>query len=304
MPSQMPQKPASIVAIGALHLDEIALPFASLEMDASNPVRWQQFIGGVAANAARVCSQDLPTTLIAAVGCDATAQQLENGLMGLNVDTQLVYLEGRTTGRYSAILNADGKLFVGLADVAQAEALGMEHISQRLPLSTPKAIMADSNLRTDVLQAIAQHSQQLASTGSTCRLVALNVSPFKVDRWRPIAASVDLFICNKAEAARIAKLPPESSLPQLAAAIQVVGFKQFVITDGGNPVLVGADGEHHLVDVPSITMVDSVNGAGDALAGATVAAWCQGQSLISSVVERGIPAAVEVLCGNRPAPQL
>lgn len=298
MPPIPPALP-TIVAIGALHVDEIARPFEPLEADASNPVNWQQLVGGVATNAARIAALHVATTLIAAVGDDANGQWLTNMLHDENIATALVTLANCSTGRYTAVLNSDGKLFVGLADVTLAESLDITAIQQRLPTTAPAAIMLDSNLTTDVIEAVVDCANQAATRERATQLVAINVSPFKAHRFVPVAARIDLMFCNRNEAARIAGKNTHSALPLLADALQNAGFKGFVITDGADKLLVQDTDNRTIIAIPPTPVTGNVNGAGDALAGATTADWVQGKSLAASVFDTGLPAARSVLQGNQ-----
>lgn len=301
MPSTPPASPI-IVAIGALHVDEVALPFEPLEADASNPVRWQQRVGGVATNAARIAALHVPTTLIAAVGDDVNGQWLSKMLRGENITTALLTIPNCPTGRYTAVLNVDGKLFVGLADVTLAESLEITAIQQRLPVTAPAAIMLDSNLTTEVIEAVVDGANQSSTRKRATQLVAMNVSPFKAHRFVPVAARFDLMFCNRNEAARLTGKNTDSALPLLADALQSTGFKGFVITDGADKLLVQDTDNRTVIAVPPTTVTGNVNGAGDALAGATTADWVQGKPLAACVFDSGLPAARTVLQGNQINP--
>ena len=284
-------KQTSLVVIGALHVDDVATPLAELYPAASNPVQWHQSIGGVAANAARVASQFVQTTIIAAVGDDPLGQQLREQLQAEKLDVSLLTLHGRATGRYTVILDASGELFVGLSDVAQAETLSWAHIEQRLPRNIPGGVLLDANLNE---RCLCDSVQNLEYRGSPA-IIAMAVSPAKASRWLPIAHQIDLLFCNRAEAAALTTLPRDSPINQLADALTQLGFRRFVLTDGPQPLLVHTASQHQHIKVPENVATHSVNGAGDALAGATTAHWIAGQNLSRSIVEYGLPAARAVL---------
>jgi sugar/nucleoside kinase (ribokinase family) len=75
-----------------------------------------------------------------------------------------------------------------------------------------------------------------------------------------------------------------------------------VITDGADKLLVQDTDNRTIIAIPPTTVTGNVNGAGDALAGATTADWVQGKPLAASVFETGLPAAQSVLQGNRINP--
>ena len=95
-------------------------------------------------------------------------------------------------------------------------------------------------------------------------------------------------------------------LGTLADALATLGSRRFVLSDGAAAVLVQDIASRERVAVAPIapgaaSSVRSVNGAGDALAGATLARWLDGRSLAAAVREAGLPAARDILLGRRGA---
>ena len=138
MPSSEDPQPSLHVA-GALHVDEVASVKGQLVSQASNPVSWQQFAGGVGANAARAALsvyQQAATGTInlhAAIGDDTNGEALILRMQqeGLTVRPQL--MNGHATGRYSAIMSESGDLELGLADVQLAERLHPRPVVEARP---------------------------------------------------------------------------------------------------------------------------------------------------------------------------
>jgi sugar/nucleoside kinase (ribokinase family) len=84
-----------------------------------------------------------------------------------------------------------------------------------------------------------------------------------------------------------------------------LGFTDIVLTDAANPLTVMQSGELTTIDVPECNIMGTVNGAGDAMAGATLAHYCHNGDLVRSMKEAGIIAARCVLEGTPiryPAP--
>ena len=295
-----------LAIIGALHVDDIARSSSSLVSRASNPVSWEQRLGGVAANSARAAAQSgigsQTIEFMAAVGDDSLGRSLFTALSTCNVIPKLQTIPGHATGRYTAILNSDGELYIGLADVALAEQLASNHV-QKLAQSGPySAFMVDANLSEHCLVSVAN----LATKTST-RLAVLTVSPSKSLRLRPIAAQVDLLFCNRREAmALVANDDAAAELigteyvntELLADGLCKLGFKQIVLTDAQEPILIQDSDSRHRIPVPNIESPYTVNGAGDAMAGACFAAWASGMSLYDSVKQHGINAATGVVRGE------
>lgn len=284
-----------LLVVGGMHVDDIANPLQALQVGVSNPVRWEQRVGGVATNAARVAAKSVPTTLYAAVGEDAMAQALTNAFDSDAVTLRPCRINGKATGRYTVVLNPDGELHLGLSAVTLAEALTADWVLAHL---TPEAagLLVDANLSQDTLLNLTRHVGQNSST----RIIALPVSPARCIRLLPAAKYIDLLICNVSEARQLTDV---ESVSEMFPAFNKLHFQQVVVTDSGNPVTVLSDQGIHSIAVPRVqTIQQAVNGAGDALAGATVAAWIGGSSLVDAIEQCGIGAALDVLNGDWQAP--
>ncbi|NND91101.1 MAG: hypothetical protein HKN42_09580, partial [Granulosicoccus sp.] len=210
-------------------------------------------------------------------------------------------IPGQSTGRYSAIMDNTGELFIGLSDVGVAE-----HLDPALPgpceAGEPgRALLMDANLSETCLQAL---SERAASLGLPT--AAMSVSPAKSVRLLSIASELQLLFCNRREAIALAdpRLPVDTDLDVLADTLLARGFNQFVLTDADSPVLVQTPSLRERLSVPTFTRTEHVNGAGDALAGASFAAWCTGSDLPDAVRRQGLPAAARILSGQRQPPCL
>lgn len=294
--------PGQLLIVGALHVDDIATSRASLVPRASNPVTWKRSVGGVAANAAlaarRIADQHTRITLSAAIGSDAIAEQLENVVLQAGLCPKLQRMAGRSTGRYTAVLDADGELHIGLSDVALAEELEAGFVDVKDRESAIKALLLDANLSAECLQSLVEHARLL-----NIRIAAMSVAPSKAKRLLPLARELDLLFINRREAIALVnpRLPLSIPLQNLADGLRNIGFRNLVLTDGGNPILVLEQEIQCLIPVPPIAHCRSVNGAGDALAGASFAAWSAGNSLAAAVRDHGLVQS-QALVGGRQSP--
>ncbi len=296
-------QPVQLTVAGAIHLDDVAYPIAPLVPKASNPVRWVQSVGGVAANAGcaaqRAGFSTISTELVAAVGDDAPARSLASAVSALSgLTTRFMPLIGQPTGRYSAVMNQDGELYIGLADVSLAEQLSAEHI---LPKNAPtQALLLDANLSLTCIESVCARAMARNIT-----VAALSVSPAKAVRLLSVAPDIALLFCNRREAMALTGNVINASLQlplhDLADQLLDAGFKQLVLSDGSAPVLIHDSQGRHFIDVPFISHTHSVNGAGDAMAGATMAAWLAGHSLSDAVAQYGLVQAAAVVRGEQRA---
>jgi len=291
-----------VIIIGGLLVDDIAISEVYLRAGSSNPVQWQHKLGGVATNVARVVTRHTNTLLIASSGDDTHGKILANLLKKESLSSSLIVCSNQNSDRYVAVLDHNGDLFIGLADVQLAEKIRWHDIESRLPVSAPAAIVIDANLSQQCLletvTAIAAHYS------APVPIMALAVSPAKSVRWLPVANAVHTLLCNRQEAASITGLDAISDINNLADALLEKQFQQFVITDGNQPVLVHSKQTRQSIPVPPAEIQQNVNGAGDALAGATIAQLVLGQDLAQAVRVAGMDAARSVLTGNTSSPAL
>jgi len=305
MAHQSADRQFAIHVAGALHVDEVATVQGNCVPQASNPVSWQRSVGGVGSNAARAAQQVLSNMnkgavcLHAAVGSDHTGRQLMATIasQGLHVAAQPV--RDASTGRYSAIISESGELVLGLADVELAEQLQAAPILSLLQQDRLDAVLLDANLSTDCLYELTT-----AAAERRTPLAAMTVSPVKALKLLPIAKQIPLVFCNRREAAAMAvksgliEYSPDLSQPtitRLMEALVAMGFNDCVLTDAGGPLVVRYQGKNSIVPISTATVVRNVNGAGDALAGASFAAMVAGCPLPEAVEAYGLARAALVL---------
>lgn len=289
-----------LLIVGALHVDDIATSCGTLVPHASNPVTWQQRVGGVAANAAfaakAVAAENRDIVFCAATGSDPVADQLARAIADAGLIARLQRMAGCSTGRYTAVMDRDGELHIGLSDVALAETLDPDKIPLVCPQAPCQALLVDANLAEQCLISLSEETSALGIP-----LAAMSVSPAKSRRLLGIASSIDLLFINRREAIAMIDqgLPISTEIRQLADGLARIGFSRFVLTDALRPVLI-QDGDQQLcIAVPIVDAPRSVNGAGDALAGASFAAWCAGVTLADAVRDYGLIQSARIVSGER-----
>ena len=292
----------NVLVVGGLLVDDIAISTENLKAGSSNPVNWQHRLGGVAANVARVAAQQLGVLLIANTGDDENGKLLASQLAQQSLSSSLVVWTSDNSDRYTAVLDSDGELFIGLADARLVEKMSWKDIEQRLPEWRPEAIAIDANLSESCLvesvTALSSHYE------TQVPIYALAVSPAKSRRWLNVADKVDVLLCNRREAAALTELDWQSDIHKLADGLHEKKFASFVITDGGEPILVQDRQTRTSVPVPHVPIDKNVNGAGDALAGATIVQLISGQSLPAAISAAGLEAARAVLIGRTESPSI
>ena len=304
MHSQIPR----VSVFGAAHIDVEMRLLGSWHEAASNPVSRFERIGGVACNVATQLATCCNTHLYTVLGHDSQGRQIHRELTARGVRVNS-FATGHRTGTYIAVLETDGELRAGLADTAAIEAVEGHHLQQfehqdgidlQQHFQQQQAVCFDCNcsesLIAGICAAVQAIRQPLPATATRPIFAALGVSPAKIGKLRAHAQQIDILFANRAELTTLARCDntasPETLLDKLAQA----GFHQIVATDGANDTMVLSAGTITRLPVPPVTLPAgsrnySVNGAGDALAAATLAAVMQQTSLVMAVRDAGFDAA-------------
>ncbi len=235
----MPNRsPHTLCIIGALHVDEIAIARAALIKGESNPVSWERYVGGVAANLARAAARfTTGVRLVVNIGHDRDGRELMHAMTTQEVQVINTAVSSTLTGRYSAVLDVTGEVFIGLADVAQAEHLTWASIEPHLDLDATECVIVDGNLSADTINQIVARCHSL--TPPTHLLVAVLVSPGKAHRFRQALGTLDVLFCNRAEAGALYKtfdLKPTLSSKVITSELIAQGCAYLVMTDGQHGV--------------------------------------------------------------------
>jgi len=298
-----------MIVVGALHVDEVASLQSKFIAKASNPVIWARYVGGVASNAARAASSVYDkanagsVTLHAPLGHDSTAQSLLDAIENGVNEVCPHFIKHANTGRYSALMSLSGELTLGLADVGIAEKLLHEQISDLISSTAPDAVMLDANLSQETLIGLVNAAQKVSA-----KVAALTVSPAKAIKLLACASGIQTLFCNRREAIALcttthriqADTPVDKpSVEELADHLSDIGFNDLVISDGADDLLVLSAGKTTKLNVEPVAITHNVNGAGDTLAGASLAANTLGISIETAVKDFGLSMSRQVLTGER-----
>jgi len=250
-----------ILCVGGMHFDCLAQSLAPFHMKASNPVRYTRVAGGVAHNVAcDLVGLGTPSSLLSLVGDDADGDAILKDTKQRGVDLALVsQLPSVTTASYTAVLDTDGELAVGLSDTETYNLMTPEFLTpDRGAVQAHQTLVVDANLPAESLEWLGKNKGQ-------ARLFAAPVSPSKALRWKRAIRHVDVFIGNEREADQLTGVPVKTVKDALnaARALRGQGPQVVVVTLGPQgAVISGPDLEAHF-SIPETNVVD-VNGAGDA----------------------------------------
>lgn len=269
--------PLDILCLGGATLDRKYRSRAPLVAGSSNPASAHVSAGGVARNVCETLVRlGARAGLATLVGDDDAGRRIVADLAALGADVSAVRtVAGERTAEYVAVLDADGSLATGLADMAIFERFDLPDLERLAPaLTSARWVFADCNLPAPILAALIT-----LAADAPFRLALDPVSVAKAARLPPRLDGVDLMILNRDEAAALTQTDePQEAIDRLRDR----GAGSVVLTDGSGPVRIASPEGRALVPVEAATVLD-VTGAGDALIGATLAGLAGGFDLVEAV---------------------
>ena len=119
-----------VVVVGGLNIDTLARITGRTVPGSSNPGATVTAHGGVGRNIAENLARlGSPVRLVGVVGDDAGGHALLHHLEMIDVDVRGVRRSSTSpTGTYTAVLDSDGDLVIGVADMAATDSLGPDDI--------------------------------------------------------------------------------------------------------------------------------------------------------------------------------
>lgn len=253
----------TVLCIGALHWDVLAIADTTLARGDDRPGRCQRRPGGVALNIALALARSarVRPVLLSAVGMDDEGRELLAQLTRCGVDVRQVQQgRGWRTGRYLAIEDCQG-LVAAVADLGALDAAGPAILAPLASFSdAPKLVLVDSNPAPSVLAALPACTDLRVAAASPARVAGLR-------DWlctRPLTLYLNL-----AEAQALLADPAGlREAPIAARALVAAGIARAVVTDGPRPVADAVrDGPTISLQPPALSP-RAVTGAGDAFVAA------------------------------------
>ena len=279
-----------LLGIGGAHIDRRGQVSGEYAPGASNPGVMREEVGGVVFNALRNAKQlGAHCEILSIRGGDSGGDAVERAIADTGItDRSAVFLD-RVTASYTALIDRNGDLIVGFADMELYDLFPkqLRRLACRAAINDASALLCDANLPAAALKlALAGPERQ--------RRYAIGISPAKVVRLAGLLDRLTLLFLNRKEAAALTGLGVDAPTPEMVAALRVRGLSGGVITDGG-ATLTGFDASGvWALQPPPPQRVADATGAGDALAGATIAALMRGTELQDAMRE-GVAAALLTL---------
>lgn len=287
----------NITCIGGAAVDRKYRAVDAIRPGTSNPVHSERSFGGVARNVAEnIARLGVTVSLASILGEDENGRALLEDLQRLAIGTQFMsFSDEHATAEYVAVLQPDGELALGLANMAIFDELTPALLRKVEPDFQTAWLFADCNLPSETLHALVDIARRQSLT-----LAIDAVSTPKVARLPRDLTGVGLLFLNLDEA-RAYLGQPEASPEKAAERLCACGAARVVLTLGKAGLIVADRSGVHRLGAVGAEIVDAT-GAGDALIAATLVALLKGRPL-TDAARLGTAAAaltVESTASVRP----
>ncbi len=266
-----------ILCIGALHLDHEIQCVGDTILGESNPAHTTKSCGGVAFNIAKSLTHlECVSGLASSLGKDQTGTGLLNYLAKTKIElTDIGSEPGKHTAAYTAILDTDGGLIIGLADMEIYNLMDDQYWSRRIDkLGGWDAWCLDTNLPESGLQ-------YLVSLKNRPPLYLVASSPSKALRIKSLLQDINTLILNLEEAnAIIGQSYRDIGTGKNAARMLcTAGVNRAIVTLGAKGAAWADKNGSGAIGSPIKNKGPvRTSGAGDTLAAVTIAALEKGLS--------------------------
>ena len=279
-----------LVTLGGAHVDRRGKVEGRYIPGASNPGTMREEVGGGAFNALRNAVQrGIAGSMISLRGGDAAGESVARAIEDAGIlDLSATFLD-RITPSYTALIDAEGEVIAGLADMALYELFAKQIVRRNIrdAIRSADAVLADANLPEAALARIAPLTADKP-------FFAIAISPAKAVRLAAVLPALSVLFMNRREAAALSGMDTDTPSPALARKLREKGLKGGVITGGGAAIVAFQPRSVFSLRPPPLAVTSDATGAGDALAGATIAAVMRGLPLEDALREGAAAAAVTV----------
>ena len=270
------------VCIGGAVFDRKYRARQQVVLETSNPVDGMRSFGGVARNVAENLSLlGASVSFISMVGEDETGAAILSHLKARGIDvSQVVMTPERSTAEYAAILDLNGDLVIGIADMGIFDLISPAMLDRVWPhLASASLVFADCNLPAETLAALIERRGD-----ARFRLAIDAVSTHKVMRLPKDLNGVDLLFMNIDEANAVLNRHGSESLADAAdaaIALRERGVAEAIVTMGARGMAVAsATGTQTFAAIPAKPI--DMTGAGDAMIAGTLSGLLGGQDVFAA----------------------
>lgn len=255
---------ARIACIGGIDVDFKARVQTAARPGTSNPVTVTSCTGGVAGNIARNLARlRCQVSLFSIVGDDAAGEAICGELKELGIDdSQLSRSRKQPTASYTAVLEPDGQLFIGLANMEIFEEMGpawADAMAARLANSS--LWILDANLPAATIERLLKVHKKNAVA------LADPISVAKAEKFKGALPCLDVIFPNQKEAEVLSGrvVATRDDVAAAAREIRRRGTGTVVMTLGEQGIYLDDGQRREFIQPITPKGVKDVTGAGDAL---------------------------------------
>lgn len=291
----------AVVVVGGANMDIKAHSRRGIELRTSNPGEAVTTPGGVGRNIAENLARlGTSTHLVAPVGRDAFGDQLVDHARSIGISVDHMVRADGATGTYLAVLDADGELFVAVANMAITDTLTVPQLGAARDL-IPHAdlLVVDGNLPPSAVAWLLDYAAAVS--------VAVVVDPVSVAKARHFRETLDpsrpvlAMTPNLDElCALVDRAVPNSkaAIAKAARELHALGIEHVWVRRGtrGSLLSSAASAKRPVVEeipAPAVDVAD-VTGAGDAMTAGFVHALLRGDEPLEAARFGQMAAALTV----------
>ena len=279
--------PVLLACIGGAHIDRRGVLREAMVLGTSNPGTVYSDLGGVARNVGQNLARlGCSVLLCSRVGSDEAGR----AVLAQPLDTSLISVSQTSpTASYTAILEANGELVIGLADMGVYDEVTPVVLEPALPRLRQAGLwFIDTNLPGDTIAWLLDAAPVPVAVDA--------ISVAKSKRLVGLLPKIPYLFCNLAQAGSIAGVSL-SCAEDGARALMGLGARRGVVSFGAHGIAVYENGAVTSMSALKATPRD-VTGAGDALVSGTLLGITRGLPLCDAA-RLGLAAAAITVESDR-----
>jgi len=270
-----------ILCIGGANVDKKIQVLAEAAFGTSNPAVSKKSRGGVARNVAENLGRlGVKTALLSYVGDDPDGEWLLQYTKEFVDIRPSQIIEGNTTGCYTALLDVNGQMIIGLAEMAIYNKAADQFVEENKKyLQESDIILLDMNYPKHVIHQMIEHCKN-----EKIPLCIATVSASKTEKLPDSLEGVTWLMANHKEAEALSqmKIVNDGDIFRAAEKILKKGPEKVVITRGEKGLIYFSKlNEIGALVAPDVPVVD-VTGAGDSLIAGILYAYMKGLNIEDS----------------------
>ena len=236
------EKP-DVCCLGGMTMDRNLTLQAPGLLGTMNPVSSEKLPGGTARNvAAALASLSVSCRLVAIVGDDNDGRAVVADAAQAGIDTGLVQKSlSRPTGSSTAVLDLQGELFAGFADMAICESMDRGFIQNRwIQIGNSALVFADANMPKDSIAYLIAGCQE-----HELPLVIDATSPASARKLPMNLQGLELLVCDTDEARALLGDELARDPDSMAAALCQRGAASALVLSDAALSVADRDGKVH-----------------------------------------------------------